>query len=546
MTEWWKGGVIYQIYPRSYQDSNGDGVGDLKGLTERLYYVASLGIDAIWISPFFKSPMKDFGYDVSDYREVDPVFGTIEDFKALIDRAHNLGIKVMIDQVWSHTSDQHEWFKESRKDRTNPKNDWYVWADPKPDGTEPNNWLSYFGGRAWTWDARRRQYYLNHFLKEQPTVNLWNPAVRQAILETAGFWFDMGVDGFRLDVAHCYLSDKELRDNPARPHNTPWPEDVPSSNPMAYQLRINSMSRPENIEWIEQLREFTNRYPDRALLGETGGENSEATAAMYVQTGNRFHLAYSFGLVGSSMDKLSVLKAIAKVEDSIGDGWICWATSNHDFMRPVSRMNPPQGLEFEAALSNMALGLSLRGTYCMYQGEELGLPQAQLSFEELVDPYDKMLYPDHVGRDGCRTPIPWQKDQEFGGFSTSIPWLPVKEAHKERAVDVQEAQTDSVLAHYRRFLSWRKAHKAISLGSIQLLETPDPILAYTREYTAEDGTHEKITCVFNLSPNHLSHSMTETLIPASDIDQRAGWNDGTIQFAPYGYIFLVEKAEGAA
>lgn len=530
---WWKGGVIYQIYPRSYQDSNHDGIGDLKGITERLYYVASLGVDAIWISPFFKSPMKDFGYDVADYRAVDPIFGSIDDFKALVDRAHSLNIKVMIDQVWSHTSDQHEWFKESRKDRTNAKQDWYIWADPKPDGTEPNNWISYFGGRAWTWDARRRQYYLNHFLKEQPTLNLWNPDVRQAILETAGFWFDMGVDGFRLDVAHCYLSDKELRDNPARPKDAPWPSDIPSSNPMAYQLRTNSMSRPENIEWIETLRQYSDRWPDRALLGETGGEDCEKTAALYVQTDKRFHLAYSFGLVGSHMDKASVSNAIKQVEDTIGDGWICWATSNHDFKRPVSRMNPPANLVSEAALLNMALGLSLRGTYCMYQGEELGLPQADLAFDDLVDPYDRMLYPDHVGRDGCRTPIPWYKDQPHGGFSTAKPWLPVQQPHKDRAVDVQEAQTDSVLAHYRRFLAWRKKHPAIALGDIKQLDLPDPVMGFERT----EG-QEKILCLFNMSPDHATHSLHVKATVLDDIDQKAVLNGQDVTFAPYGYIFL--------
>src|SRR6185436_6667427 len=292
--EWWRGAVIYQIYPRSFRDANGDGVGDLKGITEKLDYVASLGVEAIWISPFFRSPMKDFGYDVSDYRAVDPVFGTLDDFKTLLDRAHKLDLKILIDQVWSHTSDQHEWFRESRSDRKNPKHDWYVWRDSKPDGTAPNNWLSYFGGPAWTWDARREQYYLHHFLKEQPNLNIWSPAVRQAIKDTSAFWLDMGVDGFRLDAAHTYLSDRTLRDNPPVDPKAPPATDVPSSNPMSRQQRKFSMNLAENLDWIEELRSFIDKWPERCLLGEAGGDDSEREAALYTQTGKRFHQAYSF------------------------------------------------------------------------------------------------------------------------------------------------------------------------------------------------------------------------------------------------------------
>lgn len=297
--EWWRGGIIYQIYPRSFMDSNGDGIGDLPGITGKLDYVAALGVDAIWISPFFKSPMKDFGYDVSDYRDVDPVFGTLDDFRTLLNRAHELNLKVIIDQVWSHSSDQHDWFKESRRCCDNAKADWYIWSDPKPDGTPPNNWLSYFGGPAWTWDSRREQYYYHQFLKEQPTLNLWNPDVREKIKNTAAFWLDMGVDGFRLDAIHTYLSDQQLRDNPVRSKGEMT--DVPGNNPLSYQMRKHTANLPENITWIEELRAFVDQWPDCCILAEVGGDDSEYAAATYVQTQKRCHLAYSFGLAGTGM-----------------------------------------------------------------------------------------------------------------------------------------------------------------------------------------------------------------------------------------------------
>lgn len=541
MTEenWWRGGVIYQIYPRSFNDTDNNGIGDLPGILEKLDYVASLGVDAIWISPFFKSPMKDFGYDVADYKSVDPIFGNLDDFKALIARAHKLGLKILIDMVWSHTSDQHDWFIESRKDRENNKADWYVWADPKSDGTAPNNWLSWFGGPAWTWSAKRRQYYLHHFLKEQPALNLWNPEVRKAIKDTAAFWLDMGVDGFRLDVANLYLADALLRDNPARPEGDPLPADPPPSNPIIFQIRQYSVNQPENIDLVEEIREFVNQWPDRCLLAEAGCcEDSEGTAAAYTQKNKRFNQAYSFSLLGSDMTKPPIIGAVSHVERIIEDGWLCWATSNHDFTRPVTRMNPPEGLEHNAALLNMAIGLSLRGSYCMFQGEELGLPQAKLSFEELQDPYDIALYPEHVGRDGSRTPMPWESKKPHGGFSKSAkPWLPVSPEHLPLSVDIQEKDPNSVLNHYRAFIEFRKCDDVLKFGDIKLIDTHDDILVFERSLG-----DKVITCLFNISNRcgsvELSVLDCHTKNNISSISHGARLDGFHLAFEPYGYAFF--------
>ena len=537
---WWRGGVIYQIYPRSFFDTDNNGIGDLPGITQKLDYVASLGVDAIWISPFMKSPMKDFGYDVSDYKSVDPLFGTLDDFKTLLDKAHGLGLKVLIDMVWSHSSDKHDWFTESSLSRDNTKADWYVWADAKKDGTAPNNWMSWFGGPAWTWSAKRRQYYLHHFLKEQPALNLWNPEVRAAIKDTAAFWLDMGVDGFRLDVANLYLADKHLRDNPARPDDEPLPVDPPPSNPIIHQIRKYSVNQPENIELVEEIREFVNQWPDRCLLAEAGCcEDSELTAAQYTQKNKRFNQAYSFTLLASNMSKAPIVAAMTHVEKILDDGWMCWATSNHDFTRPVTRMNPPKELEKDAALLNMAIGLSLRGSYCMFQGEELGLPQAELTFEELQDPYDIALYPEHAGRDGSRTPIPWESAKLHAGFSgAEKTWLPIKGPHLTRAVDLQEKDKESVLNHYRKFIHFRKANEIMKTGAVRLIEVHTDFLAFERLLD-----NKRMLCIYNISPYAGSVELSALgyeggLNLISEISSGSFLDEQHIEFKPYGYAFL--------
>ena len=313
--DWWRGAVIYQVYPRSFQDTTGDGLGDLKGVTQRLPYIASLGVDAIWLSPFFTSPMADMGYDVSDYCDVDPMFGTLADFDAMLTTAHELGIKVIIDQVISHTSDQHPWFKESRSDRTNPKSDWYVWADPKPDGTAPNNWLSIFGGPAWEWDGVRKQYYMHNFLGSQPDLNFHNPDVQEALLETVRFWLKRGVDGFRLDTANFYFHDKELRDNPPLVYDEDAIGlDAPDVNPYGMQNHLYDKTQPENIGFLQRFRALLDEFGGRASVGEVGdGARSLKTVAAYTGGGDKLHMCYTFDLLGPDFTATHIRRCVASL-----------------------------------------------------------------------------------------------------------------------------------------------------------------------------------------------------------------------------------------
>ncbi|MEO0989760.1 MAG: alpha-amylase family glycosyl hydrolase, partial [Pseudomonadota bacterium] len=333
--DWWRGAVIYQIYPRSFQDSNGDGIGDLSGIIHRLPYLADLGVDGIWISPFFTSPMLDFGYDVSDYRDVDPMFGTLGDFDALIQRAHDLNIRVMIDLVLSHTSDLHPWFKESRSSRDNDKADYYVWAEPKPDGTPPNNWLSIFGGSAWEWDSTRLQYYLHNFLIEQPDLNFHNPRVRQELLDVARFWLERGVDGFRLDTVNFYYHDAELRDNPALTEDQRNSEIAPAVNPYNHQDHLYSKTQPENLGFLADLRKVMDEFADITSVGEVGdAQRGLQVQADYTADGDKLHMCYGFDfLSGSSLDGTRTAEVIQTFNGAVRDGWAMWAFSNHDVIR---------------------------------------------------------------------------------------------------------------------------------------------------------------------------------------------------------------------
>ncbi len=366
--EWWRGAVIYQIYPRSFQDSGigAKGVGDLPGITRRLEHVASLGVEGIWLSPFFRSPMKDFGYDVEDHRAVDPMFGTLEDFDRLLARAHALGLKVVIDMVLNHTSDRHAWFRESRSSPDNPKADWYVWADAKPDGTPPNNWLSNFGGPAWTWDARRRQYYLHNFLASQPDLNLHNVEVQDAVLAECAFWLERGVDGFRLDVANHYLHDPALTDNPPRPPDAPWPDGTPRGNPYGMQIHRHDKSQPENLAFLRRLRALMDRRQDRMAVAEVHDDDSAARAAQYVAEPDLLHTAYNFKLLGPRFGAGVVRSAVEAFEEAAGQGWPSWAFSNHDVTRVATRWGgpdaPPEAAKLLIALLMPARhGLPLPG-----------------------------------------------------------------------------------------------------------------------------------------------------------------------------------------
>jgi alpha-glucosidase len=489
---WWRGAVTYQIYPRSFLDTDGNGVGDLPGIIERLDYVASLGVDAIWIAPFFKSPMADFGYDIADYCDVDPLFGTLADFDQLLARAHGLGLKVMIDQVLSHTSMEHAWFRESRESRDNPKADWYVWADAKDDGSAPNNWLSLFGGSAWQWEPRRGQYYLHNFLTSQPDLNFYHPDVRAAILDSVRFWLDKGVDGFRLDAINFCFHDRELRDNPPKPKEKRVGRGFSPDNPYAFQYHYYNNTRPENLAFLGELRALMDRYPDVAALGEISSEDSLATMAEYTRAG-RLHMGYSFELLTDDFSAAHIRGTVEALEAQMTEGWPCWAISNHDVERVLTRWGRHRP---STQLANLltAMVCSLRGSVCVYQGEELGLTEAELPYEALQDPYGIAFWPQFKGRDGCRTPMPWNDDDAHAGFSRGMPWLPVPQEHRALAVTRQEADPGSVLNGFRTFMHWRQSQPALRWGDIQFIDTAEPVLAFTRHL---DG--QTILVVFNLA-----------------------------------------------
>lgn len=488
---WWRGAVIYQIYPRSFQDTNGDGVGDLPGITRRLDHIARLGADAIWISPFFTSPMKDFGYDVSDYCGVDPLFGSLADFDALVARAHELGLKVMIDLVLSHTSDQHPWFAESRASGDNPRANWYVWADPKPDGTPPNNWLSIFGGSAWAWDARRCQYYLHNFLASQPDLNFHEPSVQAALLDVARFWLRRGVDGFRLDTINFYVHDKQLRDNPPLPPEERNDLTAPKVNPYNHQRHIHDKNQPENIEFLRKLRAVMKPYM-AAAVGEVGdSQRGLEIAGEYTRGSDRMQMCYAFEfLSGNSLQANRIAEVFEQVDKLAADGWLCWAFSNHDVQRHITRWS----LSEAAAMAYTTLLMCLRGSVCIYQGEELGLPEAEIAFEDLQDPYGREFWPEFKGRDGCRTPMVWQSDNRNGGFSEAKPWLPVPSSHLARAVASAEANPQALIHHYRRAIALRAAHPALRTGTQSQMLASGDVLSFERREGAE-----RLFLAFNLS-----------------------------------------------
>ncbi|WMW79741.1 alpha-amylase family glycosyl hydrolase [Undibacterium cyanobacteriorum] len=497
--DWWREAVIYQVYPRSFMDSNGDGIGDLPGITSRLDYIASLGVDIVWISPFFKSPMKDFGYDVSDYCDVDPLFGKLADFDALVKRAHELGLKIMIDQVLSHTAETHPWFAESRSSRTNPKADWYVWADPQADGTPPNNWLSIFGGSAWQWDTRRCQYYLHNFLVSQPDMNFHHPEVQDAHLRNMRFWLERGVDGFRMDACIYHFHDLLLRNNPvAAKQNT---VNVAASNPYGMQAHIYDNSRPENLGFLERVRTLLDEF-QAISIGEIGADDALEVMAQYTEGNKRLHMAYSFNLLTAEFSAAHIRRQVEAFEQRVKDGGASWSVGNHDVPRVMSRWGG-EGSSIDFAKMILTMQLALKGTPCLYQGDELALSEAQLAYEDLQDPVGLTFWPESKGRDGCRTPIPWESSQEFAGFSSHKPWLPIPHEHRALGVSKQEQQSDSMLQFARRVIRWRKSIPQLLRGAIVFIDTPEPVLAFRRVL---QGAPE-VVVAFNLSatPVQIQH-----------------------------------------
>ncbi|KQY05794.1 alpha-glucosidase [Massilia sp. Root133] len=528
---WWREAIIYQVYPRSYLDTNGDGVGDLPGITAKLDYIASLGVDIVWLSPFFKSPMKDFGYDIADYCDVDPLFGTLADFDALVAKAHSLGLKIMIDQVMAHTAENHPWFVESRSSRDNPKADWYVWSDPLPDGNPPNNWLSVFGGPAWQWDSRRKQYYMHNFLVNQPQVNFHHPAVQQAHLDSLRFWLERGVDGVRMDACNFHFHDRSLQSNPpALVRDTSTVTDV---NPYGMQAHIHDKTQPENIAFLQRLRKLLDEY-GAVAIGEVGADDSLAVMADYTSGGDKLHMAYSFNLLTPQFSSRHIRRQVEEFNARVKDGWASWSVGNHDSIRVATRWSAG---EWTPALSKLvlALQLSLKGTPCLYQGDELALPEADVPYELLQDPYGITFWPEFKGRDGCRTPMPWTRATPNAGFTTGKPWLPVPPEHVCLAEEGQDKDPQSTLNFARNIIQWRRGLPQLTRGDIAFFDVPEQALALRRD----EAGFPSVLAVFNVTNAPLTFDWPE----AAGAKKLEGHglsgdvNGTTVTLPPYGGWF---------
>ncbi len=495
MEPWWKGAVIYQIYPRSFLDTNGDGIGDLAGIHAKLDYIASLGVDAIWLSPIYPSPDRDFGYDVSDYCDIDPKFGTLDQFDALLEAVHKRGLRLILDQVLSHTSDRHPWFEDSILG--GDKKDWYVWADPREDGTAPNNWLSAFGGPAWAYHPVRRQYYHHKFFREQPKLNLHHPDARKAAIDVLKFWLDRGVDGFRLDVANTFLHDVTLTDNP------PVPTDQRSARNWSHaprlQQHIHDANRVENAEMLKDIRVLADQYPDAFVFGEFSEEPRLLPRFVGADV---LHSGYTFDFIDDESFAPEVFKAYYDFLAEHPHVWPCATFSNHDVVRTVTRYGdkgPGGGSDPRLAKLALALLLCLKGTVLLFQGEELGLDQADIGARETIrDPMGDIYYPYYKGRDGARTPMPWScqdggQKEEHLGFTTGRPWLPLSPGHGALTVDAQEANATSVLRFARAALKARKQNSMLSCGNIEKIHIDGNVLSFERRLG-----DDRVRCIFNL------------------------------------------------
>jgi alpha-glucosidase len=462
---WWQSGVIYQIYPRSFQDTDGDGMGDLKGISQRLDYLTWLGVDALWTSPVYPSPMTDFGYDISDYCNIDPLFGTLADMEALIGQAHARGLKVILDYVPNHSSDQHPWFRTSRSSRDNPKRDWYIWHDPAPDGGPPNNWLSNFAGSAWTFDAQTQSYYYHSFLPTQPDLNWRNPELRDAMFEALRFWLDRGVDGFRVDVMWMMIKDDQFRDNP------PDPKVPPGASSHDQLIPLYTADRPEVQEIVVEMRAVLDKYPERVLIGELYLP-VDRLVAYYGPKNNGAQLPFNFQLLTmAGWDARTIADIITKYEAALPPGgWPNWVLGNHDRPRIASRVGPAQ-----ARIAALLL-LTLRGTPTIYMGDELGMLDTEIPAAEIQDPAEKREPGKGLGRDPERTPFLWQNGTG-AGFTTGRPWLPL--GH-DTPMRLQRDDPASMLCLYRQLLALRRGHPALATGSVGAVEADGAILSFRR------------------------------------------------------------------
>ncbi len=509
---WWQTAVIYQIYPRSFQDGNGDGIGDLEGIIERLDYLAgdssdSLGIDAIWISPFFPSPMADFGYDVSNYRDVDPTFGDLETFDRLVDAAHRRGIRVIIDYVPNHTSDLHRWFTDSRSSRNSEKRDWYIWRDAQSDGSLPNNWGSPFGGPAWTLDPTTGQYFLHQFLPEQPELNWRNPKVERAMFDVLRFWLDRGVDGFRMDVIGMIIKDAELRDNPPNPEA---PVDLPVNDIFGRQRRLHNEDQDGVHDVLRRMRLVLDEYDGICGIGELG--YSLERWVRYYGDDDELHLPFNFRLMEQPWDAAAIRTSVEALEAALpAEAWPTYVLGSHDQPRLASRIGTAQ-----ARIAGMLL-LTLRGTPTLYQGDELGMENGVVPTDRLRDPQGLRLGPAR-SRDPVRTPMPWDTGP-FAGFSAVEPWLPITEDYETRNVAVQAGEPVSLLNLYRALLRYRRDTPALLSGSYETFPAPGGCFAYVRRHESGDRL---VALNFTSEPLHLDTQTMRGSIALSTHRDRGG------------------------
>jgi len=534
---WWQRSVVYQIYPRSFKDSNNDGIGDLPGIIQKLDYLndgtkSSLGIEAIWLSPFQRSPMADFGYDVSDYCDVDPIFGTLDDFDRLVEEAHRRGIKIIIDFVPNHTSDQHSWFIESRSSHDNPKRNWYIWRDPKPDGSPPNNWGSFFGGPAWTLDEPTGQYYMHQFVKEQPELNWRNPEVRQAMLDVLRFWLEHGVDGFRIDVIHLMIKDADLRDNPPNPDAH---ADLSSNDLHGRLLSLYSEDQDEVHDIIREFRQLLDSYPERCMIGEVWG-SMPRWIRYYGEDGAGVHLPFNFRLMYQPWSSTAMRASVEEMEASLPDfAWPNYVLGNHDQHRLATRFG---GLG-QARLAGMML-LTLRGTPTVYYGDELGIENVPIPPEKVQDPQGINLGIERT-RDVARTPMQWSAEP-YAGFSTAEPWLPVSSDYKTRNVLVQKQQPDSMLNFYRRLFWLRRSSPALHCGSYQslaagIIEGEANCFTYLRELGAD---HKLIALNFSSQPSTIPTGLDGKgqLVLSTHLDRSGEVSLNYLELRPYEGVII--------
>jgi alpha-glucosidase len=469
---WWQTAVMYQIYPRSFQDDSGDGIGDLRGILRRLPYLCELGVDAVWISPIFPSPMADFGYDVADYTGIDPLFGTLPELDALLAAAHASGLRILLDLVANHTSDRHAWFQESRASRESARRDWYIWRDPAPDGGPPNNWRSAFGGSAWEMDPRTGQYYYHAFLAAQPDLNWRNPAVRAAMHEVMRFWLGRGVDGFRVDVIWHLLKDDQFRDNP------PNPAFRPGQPPDHAVIPVHTTDLPEVHEVIAGLRRVVDEFPDRVLIGEVYLP-IDRLVTYYGRNLEGAHLPFNFALLDTPWEARGIARLIDEYEAALPPGgWPNWVLGNHDRPRIAGRVGPAQ-----ARIAAMLL-LTLRGTPTIYYGDEIGMPQVPIPPDRVCDPFERNVPGIGCGRDGARTPMQWDASAH-AGFSRREPWLPVAAGHARDNVERERRDPASMLELHRRLIAVRRRLPSLRLGHYRPIAASGDLLLYVRECPRE-------------------------------------------------------------